>query len=325
MRGSKPPKFGVRDVLRTLEEAELENKLPIYDDGRMIVEEGHMALKDDRKFATRKYQAPYGLKELELRQEGKSLDAAGPLYVSLTEYKNADPTTPSPLSVGTPEDKRSLLVENWFREVLEREQAESGEWESMDETLSEGGEEMEVGNTPDRGAAERDFTTRELQQDLSGDGWAKTATPPLGSPRKNLELFLMSETSNMGMLILTAEESKKNTFEGNKWMFLNTLDEKAWQDFLSELNQRVGRETKLEDFKEELWGKVMKFGEAVLIGTGLDEKARKELLERMISLREPKQKTEANPCKDSSTLIEKNCDNGVWVGMDDKNKISNMI
>ena len=41
------------------------------------------------------------------------------------------------------------------------------------------------------------------------------------------------------------------------------LDEKAWQDFLSEFNQRVGRETKLEDFKEELWSTVMKFGETV--------------------------------------------------------------
>ena len=101
MRGSMPPKFEVRDVLTTLEEAGLENKLPIYDDGRMIVEEGHMALKDDMKFATRKYRAPYGLEELELRQEEKRLDAAGPLYVSLTESKTADPTTPSSLSVGT--------------------------------------------------------------------------------------------------------------------------------------------------------------------------------------------------------------------------------
>ena len=93
-----------------------------------------MALKDDMKFATRKYRAPYGLEELELRQEGKRLDAVGPLYVSLTEYKKADPTAPSPLSVGTPGDKRSLPVENRFKEVLEREQAESGERESMDET-----------------------------------------------------------------------------------------------------------------------------------------------------------------------------------------------
>ena len=109
----------------------------------------------------------------------------------------------------------------------------------------------------------------------------------------------MSETSKMGMLLLSADESKKNTFEGNKRMFLDTLDEKAWQDFLSEFNQRVWSETTLEDFKEELWSTVMKYGEHVLIGTGLDEKSRKELLEKKISLRDPKQKTEANPCKDS--------------------------
>ena len=72
MRGSMPSKFEVRDVLRTLEEAGLENRLPIYDDGRMFVEEGHMALKEDMMFATRKYRAPYGLEDLELRQEGKA-------------------------------------------------------------------------------------------------------------------------------------------------------------------------------------------------------------------------------------------------------------
>ena len=119
MRGSMPPKFEVRDILRTLEEAELENKLLIYDDGRMIVQEGHIALKDDMKFATRKYRAPYGLEEFELRQEGKRLDAAGPLYVALTEYKKLDPSRPSPLSVGTPGDKRSHPVENRFRDALE--------------------------------------------------------------------------------------------------------------------------------------------------------------------------------------------------------------
>ena len=90
MRGSVPPKFEVRDVLRTLQEAGLENKLPIHNDGRMIVEEGHMALKDEMMFAMRKYRAPYGLDELQLRQEGKRLNAAGPLYVYLTEYKTAD-------------------------------------------------------------------------------------------------------------------------------------------------------------------------------------------------------------------------------------------
>ena len=96
-----------------------------------------MALKDDMKLATRKYRAPYGLEDLELRQEGKRLDAAGPLYVSLTEYKKAGPTTPSPLSVRTTGDKRSLPIENGLKEALEREQAESGEGVSMDETLSE--------------------------------------------------------------------------------------------------------------------------------------------------------------------------------------------
>ena len=54
MRGSMPPKYVVREVLKTLEMAELESKLPIYDDGRMIVEEGHLALKDEMKFGTRK-------------------------------------------------------------------------------------------------------------------------------------------------------------------------------------------------------------------------------------------------------------------------------
>ena len=62
--------------------------------------------------------------------------------------------------------------------------------------------------------------------------------------------MLTSETSNMGMLLLSAEESKKNIFQG-------TLDEKD---------------------------------KPVLMGTGLDEKARKELREKMISLRDQSRK-----------------------------------
>ena len=262
MRGSMPPKFEVRDILRTLEQAELENKLPIWDDGR------HIALKDESRFATRKYRAPYGLEQLEMKQEEKELDAAGPLCVALTEYKTLDPANSSPLSVGTPGDKRSNAVENRVRDALEKERAESEEGESMDETLSEAGEEMEVGNTPEQKPAEKDFTTQELLQDLNGDDWANTATSPLGFHRKNQELSLTSETSNMGVKLLSAEESKRNTFEGNKWMFLNTLDEKAWREFLNEFNQRVKSGTTLEDFKEELWNPVVKFGEAVLMGTG---------------------------------------------------------
>ena len=139
IRGSMPQKFEVRDILRTLDQANLENMLPVWDDGRMIVEEGHIALKDEMKFATRKYRAPYGLEQVEMKQEEKELDAAGLLYVALTDYKKQDPATPSPLSVGTPGDKRSGPVENRFREILEKVRAES-EAESMDETLSESGE-----------------------------------------------------------------------------------------------------------------------------------------------------------------------------------------
>ena len=226
MRGSIAPNFEVREILRTLDRASLEIELPIWD-GRMIVEKGHIALKDEMKFATRKYRAPYGLEQVEMRQEGRELDAAGSLYVALTVYKKQDPATPSPLSVGTTGDKRSGPVEDRFRKTLERRQAESGE-ESLDETLSEAGEEMEVGITPEPKPAEVDFTAQELLQDLSGDDWADTVTPPLtSSPRKNLELPLTSETSNMGMILLSAEERQKNTFEVNKDMFLGTLDEKA--------------------------------------------------------------------------------------------------
>ena len=49
MRGSLPPKFEVREVLRTLERGDFENMLPVWDDGRMIVNEGHIALKDEMK------------------------------------------------------------------------------------------------------------------------------------------------------------------------------------------------------------------------------------------------------------------------------------
>ena len=253
MRGSLPPKFEVRDALRTLERAGLENKLPVWDDGRMIVNEGHIALKgDEMVFATRRYRAPYGLEQEEMRQEGKELDAAGPLYVALTEYKKTGPATPSPLSVDTPGDKKNGPVEDRFRRILERREAESQE-ESMDETLSEAGEDMEVGNTPEQKPSEEEFTTQELLKDLSGENWADTPTPPLtSSPRKNLELPLTSENPNMGMIFLSAERREKNTFEGNRDAILGTLDEDAWRKFLSYFNRGVDDDTTLDDFKEEL-------------------------------------------------------------------------
>ena len=122
--------------------------------------------------------------------------------------------TPSPLSVGTPGDKRSGPVEERLKRILERSRVESGE-ESMDETLSEAGEDMEVGNTPEPKPSGEDFTTQELLKDLSEENWADT--PPLTpSPRKKPELPLTSETSNMGMILLSAEGRERNTFEGIK-------------------------------------------------------------------------------------------------------------
>ena len=107
----------------------------------------------------------------EARGKEKELNAAGPLYVALTECKKQDPATSSRLSVGTPGDRRSCPVENRFRDALEGRRAESEEGESMDETHSEAGEEMEVGNTPKQKPFERDFITQQLLQDLSRDDW----------------------------------------------------------------------------------------------------------------------------------------------------------
>ena len=56
----------------------------------------------------------------------------------------------------------------------------------------------------------------------------------------------------MGMILLSAEGREKNTFEGNKTMFLGTLNEKAWREFLREFNREVNSEITLDDFKEEL-------------------------------------------------------------------------
>ena len=38
-------KVEVREILRTLDQTSLENASPIWDDGKMILEEGHIALK----------------------------------------------------------------------------------------------------------------------------------------------------------------------------------------------------------------------------------------------------------------------------------------
>ena len=109
----------------------------------------------------------------------------------------------------------------------------------------------------------------------------------------------------MGMILLSSEEREKNTFEGNRDMFLGSLKDDAWQEFLKEFNQEVGSETTLDEFKEELWDTVVRFGEPLLIGTGLDEKARKELLSKLVELRNSRSKTREEKCEDSSTLKQK--------------------
>ena len=163
-----------------------------------------------------------------------------------------------------------------------------------------------MGNTPEQKPSAEEFTTQELLKDLSGENWADTPTPPLtSSPHKNLELPLTSENPNMGMMFLSAEKREKNTFEGNRDAFLGTLDADAWRRFLSDFNREVDDDTTLDDFKEELWDTVVKFGEPILMGTGLEEKARGELLSKMVELRKAPRKTREDKCKDSSTPKQK--------------------
>ena len=127
------------------------------------------------------------------------------------------------------------------------------------------------------------------------------------------------------MIPLSSEERGKNKFEGNKDMFLGTLDDDAWRKFLKEFNQEVGSETTLDKFKDELWDAVVKFGEPLLMGTGLDEKARKELLSKLVELRKARSRTRDDKCKDSSTLKQKLADKIVDDVKGDKVGTSNMI
>ena len=148
-------------------------------------------------------------------------------------------------------------------------------------------------------------TTRELLQDLSGEEWADTATPTLGSPRKNSELHFGSQPVDLGMVCLSRESKEKNTFEGKKTMFLNTFDREGWQNFLMEFNQKVEREVDVEEFKEELWDILVEFGELMLMGTGPDKEASVELLRKLIHIRETTPNTESRSCKENSTLKKK--------------------
>ena len=96
-----------------------------------------LGLKAEFRCSARKDLVSYGLKEVELQQEGHRLDAAGALYVPLTDNKRPNPITPLPLSVDTPVYKRNLPVEKRFEDSLKRERSEMTKVERMEEALSD--------------------------------------------------------------------------------------------------------------------------------------------------------------------------------------------
>ena len=56
-------------------------------------------------------------------------------------------------------------------------------------------------------------------------------------------------------------------------MFLSTLYQDGWQEFLIEFNRKVERKVDIEEFEEELWDIVVEFVEPILMATGLDKEA----------------------------------------------------
>ena len=129
----------------------------------------------------------------------------------------------------------------------------------------------------------------------------------------------------MGMVLLSDEVRETNNFGRNKRVFLNTLNQKEWQDFLSEFDQKVEKKVEMDEIKEELWDTVEGFEEPVFMTTGLDEKGRGDLLGKMIRLRETKPSAESISCKDSSTLSEKINIKKVKTKIDIKNKPSIIV
>ena len=70
---------------------------------------------------------------------------------------------------------------------------------------------------------------------------------------------------------------------------------------------------------------MVKFGEPVLMGTGLEEKARGELLSKMVELRKTSSLTREDNCKDSSTPKQKTDNKIIKYTRGDKVGTSNMI
>ena len=160
-----PSRCDVLEVNSALEKAGFENKDPVHNDGRVIMEERHSGLKAELRCSTRKHLAPYCLEEVELKQERHRLGAFGVLYVPSTEYKRLNPITHSHLSIDTP-------VENRFEDALKRERSELTEGERLEGARSEAEEEKGKGTTPVEATTAGTYnpgTTRDLLQDLSED------------------------------------------------------------------------------------------------------------------------------------------------------------
>ena len=86
------------------------------------------------------------------------------------------------------------------------------EGERVEEVLSEPEEDMDIGATPAKEIVPGNYspgTTWEMIQDLSGEERANTATPPLGSPRKNLDLQPGSKPVDMGIVFSSNNSNKK--------------------------------------------------------------------------------------------------------------------
>ena len=62
----------------------------------------------------------------------------------------------------------------------------------------------------------------------------------------------------------------------------------------------------------------------VLMGTGLEEKARRELLSKMVELRKASLKTKEDECKESSTLKQKTVNQIIESVRGDKVETSNI-
>ena len=104
-----------------------------------------------------------------------------------------------------------------------------------------------------------------MLQDLSGEEWADTATPPLDFPRKNLQLQLGVQPMEISMVFLSNDSEEKNTIE-KKNDVLEYSGSRRMAKLLLEFNQNVKRNMDVEEFKEELWDIMVAFGEPIEIG-----------------------------------------------------------